>query len=81
MSVLQELPVLKGNVNVIGQVAYVSQQPWIFSGSLRQNITFGNEYIKAKYDKIIDGCALDSVSYIYMGPCTGFQFNFISEQR
>ena len=64
---------LQGNVNVIGQVAYVSQQPWIFSGSLRQNITFGNEYIKAKYDKIIDGCALDVVSYIYiyMDLCTG----------
>ena len=30
----------------------------IFSGSIRENILFGSEYDKDKYDKVIDDCAL-----------------------
>ncbi|KAH9505171.1 Multidrug resistance-associated protein 4 [Bulinus truncatus] len=58
MSILGELPAQTGNVRVSGRVAYVSQQPWIFSGSVRQNIVFGGIYDKAKYDRIVKVCAL-----------------------
>jgi ABC-type transport system involved in cytochrome bd biosynthesis fused ATPase/permease subunit len=27
-----------------GRVAYVGQNPWIFSGTIRDNILFGNPY-------------------------------------
>ncbi|XP_053404593.1 ATP-binding cassette sub-family C member 4-like isoform X3 [Mercenaria mercenaria] len=59
MAVLQELPLLEGNIDVKGRIAYVSQQPWVFSASLRQNITFGNKYERAKYDRILKACALN----------------------
>ncbi|XP_060582248.1 ATP-binding cassette sub-family C member 4-like isoform X3 [Ruditapes philippinarum] len=58
MSVLKELPLLKGNIELKGRIAYVSQQPWVFSASLRQNIIFGNKYEKLKYDRILKACAL-----------------------
>ena len=64
MSILRELPVLKGVVKVNGRVAYVPQQPWVFCASLRQNIVFGNEYDQDRYTNIIKGCALDEVSVL-----------------
>ena len=62
MSVLGELPALRGSVAVSGKVAYVSQQPWIFSGSVRQNIVFGGTFDKVKYDKVVKVSALKRVS-------------------
>ncbi|KAK6195727.1 hypothetical protein SNE40_001092 [Patella caerulea] len=58
MALLGELPLTSGNINVKGKVAYVSQQPWIFSGTLRQNITFGQPYDKSKFNKIVKTAAL-----------------------
>ncbi|XP_059156862.1 ATP-binding cassette sub-family C member 4-like isoform X7 [Physella acuta] len=58
MTILGELPALSGTIKVSGKVAYVSQQPWIFSGSVRQNIVFGGVYDKAKYDRIVKVSAL-----------------------
>ena len=62
MAVLREIPLLDGNVCVKGRLAYVSQQPWVFSASLRQNIVFGNKLKKARYKTILTACALDKVS-------------------
>ncbi|XP_072478211.1 ATP-binding cassette sub-family C member 4 isoform X1 [Notamacropus eugenii] len=57
-AVLGELPKYKGLVNVKGTIAYVSQQPWVFPGTVRSNILFGKNYEKEKYDKVIKACAL-----------------------
>ena len=61
MSILRELPITKGSVKVQGKISYTSQQPWVFSASLRQNIVFGNKFDSARYNKIIRACALDKV--------------------
>ena len=66
MSILRELPTLEGSIEVKGRVAYVSQQPWVFSASLRQNITFGNKFVKNKYDRILKACALNKASMVVM---------------
>ncbi|GFS16304.1 multidrug resistance-associated protein 4 [Elysia marginata] len=58
MSILGELPAQIGTVRVRGKIAYVSQHPWIFSGSLRQNILFGQAFNKTRYDKVIRISAL-----------------------
>lgn len=62
MSILRELPLTEGNVKVQGKISYVSQQPWVFSASLRQNIVFGNKFDGTHYNKIIKACALDKVN-------------------
>ncbi|EDV27211.1 uncharacterized protein TRIADDRAFT_54940 [Trichoplax adhaerens] len=43
---------------ISGKIAYVSQIPWIFSGTVRENILFGSEFHEEKYLKVIEACAL-----------------------
>ncbi|NXO04289.1 MRP4 protein, partial [Rhinopomastus cyanomelas] len=57
-AVLGELPKAKGMINVTGRIAYVSQQPWVFSGTVRSNILFDKEYEREKYEKVLKVCAL-----------------------
>ena len=58
---LKELPVLKGHVTVRGSVAYVSQESWLFSDTLRENILFGMPYRSHWYNTVVNLCALDKV--------------------
>ena len=62
MAVLGELPLSGGNVNVKGKIAYASQQPWVFSASVRQNITFGEDFDEERYKTAIKAAALSRVS-------------------
>ncbi|XP_075708502.1 ATP-binding cassette sub-family C member 4 isoform X1 [Rhinoderma darwinii] len=57
-AVLGELPKYKGFVDIRGRIAYVSQQPWVFSGTVRSNILFGKEYNQEKYERVLRVCAL-----------------------
>uniref|UniRef100_A0A8D2LSJ7 Cystic fibrosis transmembrane conductance regulator n=1 Tax=Varanus komodoensis TaxID=61221 RepID=A0A8D2LSJ7_VARKO len=57
-AILGELSPNKGFIDVRGRIAYVSQQPWVFSGTVRNNILFGKEYHKEKYEKVLRACAL-----------------------
>lgn len=58
--ILKELAVKSGRMEVVGTISFASQEPWLFSGSVRQNILFGNEYEEERYEKIVDVCALHS---------------------
>ncbi len=59
MALLGEMPIIKsGKVQVNGSVFYVSQEPWIFSATIKENILFGKEYEANKFDKIVDACSL-----------------------
>ncbi|XP_078614435.1 ATP-binding cassette sub-family C member 4-like [Branchiostoma floridae x Branchiostoma japonicum] len=58
-AVLKELPVMSGEVKVHGKVGYASQQPWVFSGTVRQNILFGRPYKEDVYNEVIQVCALE----------------------
>ncbi|XP_073425679.1 ATP-binding cassette sub-family C member 4-like [Dendrobates tinctorius] len=57
-AILGELPKGKGFVDIRGRIAYVSQQPWVFSGTVRSNILFGKEYNQEKYERVLRACAL-----------------------
>jgi len=39
-------------------IAYVPQVAWVFSGTLRENILFGQPYDEHRYTRIIKACAL-----------------------
>lgn len=41
-----------------GSVAYISQTPWLENSSLRDNILFGLPMDKARYNKVLEACAL-----------------------
>ncbi|XP_057328153.1 probable multidrug resistance-associated protein lethal(2)03659 [Microplitis mediator] len=57
-AILKELPAHTGSVDVGGKVAYASQEPWLFPGSVRQNILFGRPWDARKYDKVVKVCQL-----------------------
>lgn len=46
-------------VQVYGSVAYVAQTAWIQSGTVRDNILYGESMDKIQYKKAIKACALD----------------------
>ena len=53
MALLGEIPVAKADLLAVrGSVAYVGQQPWIFSDTLRENITFGKTFQRSKYEEV-----------------------------
>ena len=54
-----EIPVTEGNCECCGTIAYVSQMPWVFSGTLRENILFGRPFEFDKYIQTIRACALE----------------------
>ena len=61
-ALLGELPPSQGKVSVHGRIAYVSQQPWVFPGTVRSNILFGKKYEEKRYEEVMKVCALEEVS-------------------
>ncbi|XP_068086467.1 ATP-binding cassette subfamily C member 4 isoform X2 [Anabrus simplex] len=59
-AILGEIPVVNngGTLSFNGRLAYSSQEPWLFSGSIRQNILFGEPYNAKRYHRIVRACAL-----------------------
>ncbi|CAN6326540.1 unnamed protein product [Urochloa humidicola] len=56
--ILGEIPKLSGEVQICGTTAYVCQSAWIQSGKIQENILFGNEMNKDKYDRVLESCSL-----------------------
>ena len=61
MTAMKEMKILSGDVLVNGSVAYVSQESWIFGGTVRQNILFGKEYNRRAYNEVLKACDLKKV--------------------
>ncbi|XP_064076906.1 probable multidrug resistance-associated protein lethal(2)03659 [Vanessa tameamea] len=57
--ILSELPCATGSMNVTGSVSYASQDPWLFVGSVRQNILFGQPFMRTRYMEVCRVCALE----------------------
>ena len=57
-AILQELPLFNGSISSHGKIALVSQQPWVFSGTIRENILFGEAFDPRRYQMVLEACAL-----------------------
>ncbi len=55
---LGELPVSVGIYEIRGRISYYSQVPWIFSGTIFQNIVFSEIFEQSRYERVIEVCAL-----------------------
>ena len=53
-----EISKSSGNVFCFGTIAYVPQTAWVFPGTLRENILFGETYDEKKYSEVVEACAL-----------------------
>ncbi len=58
MSLLEEIPLEAGQVQLTGRLSYASQDTWTYQDSVRNNILFGQEYDAAVYQKVVEVCAL-----------------------
>lgn len=79
LSLLNELSLTEGRACVQGSCGYSSQTAWIFNGTVRDNIVFGYGYDDARYQKIIDICALNrDLELLEYGDFTYIQENSLS---
>lgn len=51
-AILRELPLTQGKISVSGVVSYASQEPWLFAGSVQQNILFDSALDKFRYKQV-----------------------------
>ena len=65
MNVLREIHFNENAVQVNGKLAYVPQEPWIISGTLKSNILFGLPYDQNKFSSILEACALSEVGVLH----------------
>jgi len=49
---------LQGQIQINGKISYAGQEPWLFTGTVRNNILFGQSYDNVKYQNVVNVCAL-----------------------
>jgi ATP-binding cassette, subfamily C (CFTR/MRP), member 4 len=59
LSLIGEVPYQEGKIKLNGSVFYVSQEPWLFTATIRQNILFGKPYDERKFREIVRVCQLN----------------------
>jgi len=57
-ALLGEMTRSDGSVTIRGDIAYFSQNSWILSANVKDNIVFGHRFDPVFYDKVLDACAL-----------------------
>ena len=57
-SIAGEVVKSSGTITCNGTLAYVPQSSWVFAGTLRDNVLFGEAFDEEKYRKVIEACAL-----------------------
>ena len=53
-----EISNASGTIDHQGSFIYLPQTAWVFSGTIKENILFGQPLEESKYERIIDVCAL-----------------------
>ncbi|GLT57463.1 hypothetical protein SLA2020_304330 [Shorea laevis] len=56
--ILGEIPKISGTLKLCGTKAYVAQSPWIQSGKIEENILFGKEMDRERYEMVLEACSL-----------------------
>ena len=59
LSLLNEIDIIGGTVEMSGSCAFVPQEAWILPISVRDNITYGREWSRYWYDQVVTACTLD----------------------
>jgi len=57
-AVLGEVPKTEGTIQVCGKIAYVSQNAWIQTGTVQDNILFGSSMDTQRYQETLETCSL-----------------------
>ncbi|XP_062563901.1 probable multidrug resistance-associated protein lethal(2)03659 [Armigeres subalbatus] len=57
--ILGELELDEGQLEISGDISYASQEPWLFEGSVKNNIVFIEDYNEKRYREVVKVCALE----------------------
>ncbi|KAL4642182.1 multidrug resistance-associated protein 9 isoform X1 [Arapaima gigas] len=57
-AILEQMCLHHGSVVADGTFAYVSQQAWIFHGTMRDNVLMGEAFDEERYNRAIKACSL-----------------------
>lgn len=52
-------------MDTYGTISYASQEPWIFSGTIKENILFGKPFNNIWFDQVVECCSLVKVKIIH----------------
>ncbi|KAL3799546.1 hypothetical protein HJC23_008673 [Cyclotella cryptica] len=56
---------------VNGKVSYASQVPFILNATVRDNILFGEPFVKERYDRVLEACCLEAdIAQFHSGDMT-----------
>jgi ABC-type transport system involved in cytochrome bd biosynthesis fused ATPase/permease subunit len=58
MALLGELPASSGGVGVAGRVSFAAQQPYVLTGTVRENVLCGRPWDPARYAAVLEACCL-----------------------
>ncbi|GBP41924.1 Probable multidrug resistance-associated protein lethal(2)03659 [Eumeta japonica] len=68
---IKEILPMAGNIKINGRVSYASQEAWLFSATVRDNILFGSSYDPDRYKKVCEACDLEQdFAQLERGDCT-----------
>ncbi|KAI4294947.1 hypothetical protein MLD38_040782 [Melastoma candidum] len=56
--ILGEMQRISGTIRLCGRKAYVAQSPWIPSGKIEDNILFGKDMNRERYNTVLQACSL-----------------------
>ena len=57
-AILGEISLFTGSISYQSKIAWVSQQPWVFYGTVRDNILFGEKFDLDRYRMTLEACDL-----------------------
>ena len=57
-AIVGEVAPTSGTIHCHGTLVFLPQTPWIFSGTIKENILFGEAENAMRYRKVIESCAL-----------------------
>ncbi|VAI70575.1 unnamed protein product [Triticum turgidum subsp. durum] len=70
-AVLGEVPKTEGTIQVCGKIAYISQNAWIQTGTVQDNILFGSPMDRERYHNTLVRCSLvKDLEMLPYGDCT-----------
>ncbi|KAI8121627.1 putative multidrug resistance-associated protein lethal(2)03659 [Lucilia cuprina] len=58
-AILGEIKTESGEILINGKISYCSQEPWVFGGSIKDNIIFAEDYDELRYKEVLKVCALE----------------------
>ncbi|CAD5112466.1 DgyrCDS1687 [Dimorphilus gyrociliatus] len=59
LNMLGEYSTSNGQISLPSKKSFAPQEPWIYNGTIRENILFGEDFNILKYKKVLHCCCLD----------------------